>query len=570
MLLMPYGLSNFATVATQNYYFVDRTHYLEKLDNLGEKYIFFLRPRRFGKSLWVSLMQYYYGVQYKAKFSELFGKYYIGQHPTHYANQYLILCFDFSGIDTQTAESTYQGFLWKVKMGVEAFFADYPQYFSAEEKNQISALQNPEWLIGALFGSLKGKNAPNIYLLIDEYDHFANELLALNLSHFKDIMGKNGWVRKFYETIKTATRDGIVDRLFVTGVSPATLDSMTSGFNISSSLTMNISFHNMMGFVSTEVEAILQNIGISETELPYTMEQVRLWYDGYKMNKEAKEHLYNPDMVLYFAKEYISTGSYPEEMLDVNIASDYGKIRRIFEINNQEEERVPLLLEIVENGKISSPIVPRFNFELDFTQHDFLSLLFYMGMLSIEAPDFDGVILRTPNYVMKELYYKYYYKLLEERQLMPFATPKLRNAVLEMAKYGKVDSLKELLQAILLAHSNRDKANFSEKHIKTLFITLFYVSGIYLVDSEPETERKYMDVLLIGNIQYNIPYNYLFELKYIKKKSISAKELANVRQETIAQLEAYKSSPKVQNIANLQSYILIVVDKELKILEQII
>lgn len=256
-------------------------------------------------------------------------------------------------------------------------------------------------------------------------------------------------------------------------------------------------------------------------------------------------------------------------MLDVNIASDYGKIRSLFQIDNKEAEMADILTEIVENDRISSYIVDRFNFELDFEKTDFLSLLFYMGMLSIEEIDIGGVVLRTPNYVMKELYYKYYYRLLQEQKLIPFPSETAGDAVKEMAKYGKTDKLKAVIQAILLAHSTRDKANFSEKHIKTLFITLFYISGIYIVDSEPETERKYMDVLLIENKHYVIPHNYLFKLKYIKNKNISEEELVVFRQETKEQLISYRNSPKVQNVPDLRSYILIIVDAELRILEEI-
>ncbi len=568
MLKIPYGISNFAAIATENYYFVDRTHYLEKLDNLGEKYIFYLRPRRFGKSLWISIMQYYYGIEYQSQFTSLFGKYYIGQNPTPLANQYLILRFDFSRIDTRTPESSYFGFWVNVKMGVSDLMNTYSTYFTDTQKTEILNKAQPEVMLKELLKAVKATSPYKIYLLIDEYDHFANELLALNLTHFKEIVGRNGWVRKFYETIKTATGEGIVDRLFVTGVCPATLDSMTSGFNITSSLTLNASFHAMMGFKAYEVSAILENIGIQGEQLPAIMEQMRLWYDGFKICEDAKEHLYNPDMVLYFAKEYVSTGGYPRRMLDVNIASDYGKIKSIFEIDGKEAERVPLLEKIVSDGKISTKLVERFNFELGFGKQDFLSLLFYMGMLSIEDVDLDAVVLRTPNYVMRELYYEYYYKLLEDSKLAPVIMEDVKDAIRNMAKYKDLSGFKALVEGILAAHSIRDKANFSEKHIKTLIITLFYISEIYMVDSEPETNRNYMDILLVGRFQYKVPYNFLFELKYAKKAT--AEELEKLRQDAILQLTSYRNTPKVQNIERLHAFILIVVDKELRILEEIV
>jgi hypothetical protein len=579
MRKLPYGISNFAEIPKRDYFFADKTPFLAKLEDLGEKYIFFMRPRRFGKSLWISILQYYYGVQYKERFQELFGKYYIGKNPTENANSYLILRFDFSGIDTSTAEKTYLGFLSNVISGVIAFFSDYPVYFSKEQQDYILSQNSPEMLLKRLFDTLKGnKEIKPIYLLIDEYDHFANELLALNLTLFRDIVSKNGWVRKFYETIKTATGEGIVERMFVTGVSPATLDSMTSGFNIASNLTREAHFHEMFGFNEDEVIDLLENIGVSEAEMPFVKEQMKVWYDGFKVSKEAKTHIYNPDMVLYFGKAYSLNGGFPNKMLDDNIATDYGKIRSIFKIDNQENARLQVLKDLVEKGEVVTEIVSRFNFEMEFGQREFISLLFYMGMLSIESEEFGRTKLRIPNYVMKELYYQYFWQLLRESQLAPVSLDGVADVVYKLAKYQDIEPLKELINEILSEHSTRDKANFSEKHLKTLFITLFYISSIYIVDSEPETRQKYMDVLLLGRRQYNIPHDFLFELKYVKKPSkkqllaLGGEKiwLEEIRQNTMNQLNMYRNTPKCQNLDKLRSYILIVVNMKIAIFEEIL
>jgi hypothetical protein len=579
MRKLPYGISNFAEIPKRDYFFADKTPFLAKLEDLGEKYIFFLRPRRFGKSLWISLLQHYYGVQYKERFQELFGKYYIGKNPTENANNYLVLTFDFSGIDTSTADKTYQGFLQKVFYGIDSFLEDYKAFFTKEEAEKIVCKTSPESMIGTMFYTLKkASNRLPIYLLIDEYDHFANELLALNLTHFRDIVGKNGWVRKFYETIKTATREGIVERMFVTGVSPATLDSMTSGFNIAMNLTRNAQFHEMFGFNEAEMHSLLQNINVPEKEMPFTKEQMKVWYNGFKVAKEAKTHVYNPDMLLFFGCEYLSNGGFPSDMLDDNIATDYGKIRSIFQIENKEASRFQVLKDLVEKGEINAKIVSRFNFEMEFGQQEFISLLFYMGMLSIKEANFNAEILQMPNYVIKTLYYEYFYQLLREENLSNVPAYKVSEVVRDLARHNDVAPFAELINEILSEHSTRDKANFSEKHLKTLFITLFYISNIYIVDSEPETRQKYMDVLLIGRKQFNIPHDFLFELKYIKKPpkkvllELGGEKawLAQLRQDTVNQLNTYKNTPKCQNLDKLRSYILIVVNMKIAIFEQIV
>ncbi|MFN0200819.1 MAG: AAA family ATPase [Bacteroidia bacterium] len=585
MRKLPYGISNFAEIPKRDYFFADKTPFLHKLEDLGEKYIFLLRPRRFGKSLWISILQHYYGTQYKEKFQDLFGKYYVGKNPTENANNYLILCFDFSGIDTSTAESTYQGFLRKVLSGTHTFMVDYPNFFTKTQHKNILQQTTPEGTISSLFDALnEAKNALPVYLLIDEYDHFANELLALNLKHFRAIVGRNGWVRKFYETIKTATRDGLVERMFVTGVSPATLDSMTSGFNIASSLTRDPNFHEMFGFNESEVVDLLENVGVTQEKMPYTLEQMRAWYDGFKMNAKAKNHIYNPDMVLFFGKEYLSAGEFPDKMLDDNIATDYGKIRGIFQIENQEQKRVQVLKDLLEKGFVRTEIVSRFNFEMEFGQAEFISLLFYMGLLSIENQEFGRTQLKIPNYVIKALYFQYFYQLLRESELTPVSLDEVSEVVYQLAKYGDTDPLKELINNILAEHSLRDKANFSEKHLKTIFITLFYISNIYIVDSEPETKQKFMDILLLGRKDFKVPFNYLFELKYAKKPKKEEKNaaenadneefdekvwLTKLREETITQLNTYRNTEKVRNIENLRSYILIVADMKIAFFEEI-
>ncbi|MFN0201775.1 MAG: AAA family ATPase, partial [Bacteroidia bacterium] len=388
----------------------------------------------------------------------------------------------------------------------------------------------------------------------------------------------NGWVRKFYETIKTATGEGIVERMFVTGVSPATLDSMTSGFNIAKDLTRNVHFHEMFGFNEAEMVSLLENIGVPETDMSFVKEQMKVWYNGFKVSKEAKTHIYNPDMLLFFGGEYLSSGGFPNDMLDDNIATDYGKIRSIFQIDNKENSRVQVLKDLVEKGDVSAKVVSRFNFEMEFGQQEFISLLFYMGMLSIKAVDFNTEILQMPNYVIKTLYYEYFYQLLREENLSNVPAYKVGDVVRHLAKYNDVLPLTELINEILSEHSIRDKANFSEKHLKTLFITLFYISNIYIVDSEPETRQKYMDVLLLGRRQYNIPHDFLFELKYIKKPSkkqlteLGGEKvwLEQIRQATITQLNTYRNTPKCQNLDRLRSYILIVVNMKIAIFEQIV
>ena len=210
MLKLPYGVSNFAQLTEENYYFVDRTPYIAQLEQLNERYLFFLRPRRFGKSLFISMLQCYYGLEYTPHFADRFGQYAIGQQPTPLANRYLVLKLDFSRINTQTGESTFAGFLENVKQAVSHFLSVYREFYSEADCQYILSAEEPSIVLSRLFERTQnqqstGRHQHRIYVLVDEYDHFANELVAFRLDEFKTSVSRNGFVRKFYEAIKTAT-----------------------------------------------------------------------------------------------------------------------------------------------------------------------------------------------------------------------------------------------------------------------------------------------------------------------------------------------------------------------------
>jgi Predicted AAA-ATPase len=409
MIKIPYGESDFKGMIEGDYFYQDRTHFIETLEKWNSKFLIFLRPRRFGKSLFISTLHHYYGLEHKNDFQKLFGNLYIGQNPTEIANNYLVLRFDFSRIDTATHESTYQGFLSNVLYGTHLFLATYSQIFKKEDKKSILSERSPEAVIKAVFKILKGYQIDHkIYVMIDEYDHFANELLSFDITRFKSDVSSNGFVRKFYESIKTATGDGVVDRIFITGVSPITMDSLTSGFNISNNISLNPVFHDMMGFRHAEVEAILVKSDIPLKKIPETMSDLAQWYDGYRFCRVHDGPLFNPDMVMYFLREYSIDAQYPDVMLDMNVVSDYRKIKNIFKIGGDEDEKYELLEALVSKGYIDFPLTHLYNLEAEFTYDDFLSLLFYMGMLSFREEAEIGWRFEIPNYVIKKLYFEYF------------------------------------------------------------------------------------------------------------------------------------------------------------------
>ena len=567
MIKIGYGQSNFGIMVRDNFYYVDRTMYLEKLENLGSRFLFFLRPRRFGKSLFISLLEHYYGLEYKSQFTHLFGKYYIGSNPSPTANSFLILTFDFSGIDTSSLESTQKGFNQKVKKGIKQFEKSYQQLFPTNFFNKLLEIEKAEIVVDGLFTEVQNLSH-KIYLLIDEYDHFTNELISFNLENFKSIVSRNGFVRKFYETIKTATRDGAVERIFVTGVSPVTVDSLTSGFNIATQITLDPHFHNMMGFTKAEVTDILRGIEVEEKDFPEFMIDLKSWYDGYLFNRKVTERLYNSDMVLYFANYYSQYKEYPEKMLDDNIASDFSKIRKIFRIGGFENEKLHILDKLIRGEKVLFPLTSMFSFEKkNFPTEDLLSLLFYMGFLTIKKMWGDKYEMEMPNKVIRDIYFDYFLQIMEERAQTNRDLYTLGTALDELIWENNPRPILEVLAVTLRNLTHRDFRNMDEKHIQAMFFSYLNLSKMYNTKSEYESEKKYYDIVMLETPIAEAKYEFIFEFKYERKAGET--RIETISENAKSQMQKYLSSRELSNRPKMKAWVVVVVGDEIETCQEV-
>ncbi|MFN0204601.1 MAG: AAA family ATPase [Bacteroidia bacterium] len=567
MIRIGYGQSNFESMVEGNFHYVDRTHYIAHLESIGPQFLFFLRPRRFGKSLWISTLEYYYGQQYAEKFDFLFRKYYIGKNPTPLKNSYLILRFDFSGIDTTGIENTEKGFLMRVKQGVENFVKSYPQFFTEEKTAEWFTLDRSEAVINKLFSAVK-METQKIYLLIDEYDHFTNELVSFNLEGFKKIVSRNGFVRKFYETIKTATGEGIISRIFVTGVSPVTVDSLTSGFNISTNISLDLNCHNLMGFTEAEVADILRGVGAKEENMPKLMRDMKKWYNGYLFHYEVVERLYNSDMVLYFANFYVQYQKYPQRMLDINIASDYSKVRKIFRIGGFENDKLKVLEKLIRGEKVLLFLTDQFSFEkAGFPTEDMLSLLFYMGFLTIKRNFGDKYELMMPNKVIRDIYFDYFLQVMEERAQTNRDLFDLGNALDELIWENNPRPILEVLEVALKALTNRDFGNMDEKHVQAMFFSYLNLSKMYEVKSEYESSKQYFDILMLETPIAEAQYEFIFEFKYEKKAE--EKRVATVLEEAKTQMLGYLAKSEITHHPKMKAWVIVVVGDKVEQCEEV-
>jgi len=561
---LPYGQSNFLNVATQCYY-VDRTQYIEVLEQQANPFLFFLRPRKFGKSLFISMLEYYYGLQHQKDFGRIFGKYYIGQHPTPAANSYLVLTLDFSGIQTDSKSMVYQQFTAKVRNSVKEFFSAYSEYFHPSVREGLDAINAPNLLLDHLATAIKDSLPERkLYILIDEYDHFANELIAFHLEDFKEIVGRNGFVRKFFETIKEESRNGLVERMFATGVSPITLDSLTSGFNIAEKIGTELEFHNMMGFTEAESVDLLAFTGVPQADIPAMIADLSSWYDGYLFHPDADAHLYNPNMLIYFANAWQRHNKYPEKLLDDNIASDYGKIRRLLGVGG-EEMSLSILEDVLSQDSVRANLTGMFSFDRDWTRDDYTSLLYYLGVLTIRGRALGGGwAFAVPNYVIKQLYYEYFAETLRLRADLKISMYEaIKDAVVALSVDNDAQPFIAVVEQVLGRLSNRDaRAGFGENQIKAIFAALLTPSEVYLVRSEPEANQRYVDLLCTGLPEVRINWNFAFELKYLKKSE--AKLLKAKAEEARTQLESYLQTEDLHRIPNLAAYAIVFVGPKAK------
>ena len=476
-LKMPYGISNYEKIINDGYYYVDKTMYIEKLENLPETNIMFLRPRKFGKTLFTSVLENYYDKNKIDSFEKLYGNTYIGKNPTKLKNSYCILRFNFSGIDTSTEEATIRGFKKEVASSIEVFINRYNLEFHVNKEDEA------ENILDNLFKSFYiQKPQDKIYVIIDEYDHFANELLGFNPEQFRGLVSKNGKVRKWYEILKKGT-ETVVDRIFITGVAPITLDSLTSGFNIGTDITQDEEFNEMIGFTEEELKEILKNKEISLKEQEKIIPIMKENYDGYKFCLKAKNQIYNSNMCLYFLSRYIRLGEIPDKLIDTNIASDYSKIGKMLDLC-KGENRLEILRKTVQGEPIVNTIVEKFNPAIEFTENDMISMLYYLGYLTISGEDLGKPELTIPNKVMKEIYANYFMQIMEEEANFKIDNTTNNEILREIAKEGKIDKMVETLKIYLNNLSNRDLIKFDEKYIKLIFYCIAMNIKAYSTKSE--------------------------------------------------------------------------------------
>ncbi len=527
---IPYGISDYHAIRTENYYYVDKTMYLQEIENAG-KYLFFIRPRRFGKSLFLSVMEGYYDILTVDKFELYFRGTKVYNNPTAEKNSYLILKLNFSAVDPDL-RWVEDSFLNNIRGEARLFISRYNKILKIEGDKITENLYNlkspPDILKNIV--DLTKQSGHKLFVIIDEYDNFANTILSTRGGYeYQKLTHGEGFFRAFFNFIKAGTTglEASIARLFVTGVSPITMDDVTSGFNIGENISLDEKFSQMLGFDENAVIELIsyyKNAGLIKHETEYLMDIMNRWYNNYQFAKNAYEKLFNPDMILYFLKQYFKTLTIPDDLIDRNVRIDYGKLRHLIVIDSGDYKlpngNFSKLKEIIEEGEIASNIVKGFPVEEMATIDNFISLLFYFGLLTIKGIERDKLKLSIPNETIKRLYYDYLERGYKETDIFNLDLYKYSRLMSNMAYDGEWRPLFEYITTRMQESMSLRDLITGEKSIQAFLNVYLGLSNLYIIHSEKELSKGYADLLMEPFIaRYDgMKYSYLLEIKYIKRE----------------------------------------------------
>lgn len=555
---VPYGVADFATVIEQNLYYVDKTMFIPELEKQPRN-LFFIRPRRFGKSIFLSMLYSYYDCTQSHKFLSLFGNLWIGQHPTPLQGKYQVLFLDFSQItgNIDKLETKFNSYL---SINLDAFVRQYSEYYQAEME-EILAQEDFEEKMELIFKAAKAHQY-HLYLIIDEYDNFTNVILnerGENVYHA--ITHADGFYRDVFKKFK-----GNFERIFMMGVSPVTLDDVTSGFNIGWNISIKPEFDEMLGFSTTDVVEMFTyykehgSIPV-DSDIDAIVNDMKPWYDNYCFAEEAlkkKTRMFNCDMVLYYLRNYMDNGCSPRQMIDPNTRTDYGKMKKLLQFDKLDGERKGIIRKIAEEEQIVTQLYESFSAYQIPKAEIFPSLLFYYGMLTIKGTRGSKLILGIPNNNVRKQYYGY---LEEEYQAKAYVdVNQLTDYYYDMAYDGKwEEGLRFMADAYAKVSSVRDGIE-AERNLQGFFMAYLNLNDYYITAPELELNHGYCDFFLLPDLtHYASQHSYILELKVLSKKDFSAivegeftedgKPMTKAEKqwrEALDQIHQYAEAPRVE------------------------
>ncbi len=528
--MLPYGISDFRRVKLEKYYYIDKTHFIPKIEE-QPPFIFLIRPRRFGKSLFLNMLAFYYDIFYKDEFEAVFHDCYIYQNPTREKNNYHILKFDFSSVSTKGDIDDNFSFICNSDM--QFFINKYRLNITIDPT--LSAHKN----LKTIFDGCKELNIP-IYVMIDEYDNFINNLLMHNQTDYKKLVSSKSEAiyKEFFKLLKAGTSDNAssIKKMFITGVSPLAMYDVTSGSNIGTNITNDYSFNDAVGVTKEELTQLLEHYSLEKSNSL----NIDDWYNHYRFNERIKDTIYNTDMILYYVKSLILTGEPPRNMVDLNVRTDYSKLRYLVYTNQKLNGNFSILQELFGKGYITAlELKDSFSaFELR-KSNNFISLLYYLGLITIDKYYRGRLYFKIPNQTIQRIMAEYIQQALEESEIFDIDLSAFKDTINEFAYDGSLNVFHYLANEIKERSKVRDYIS-GESFVKGFFTAYLGLSPYYGVLTEQERNKGFVDIYLkkAPNIEDEI-IEGLIELKYIPKSKFSQEELNKQIKQAKEQLEQY-------------------------------
>lgn len=529
---IPYGISDFSRLIDQDYYYVDKTHFLPQIEEIAN-YIFLIRPRRFGKSVFLTMMRAYYDISQRERFEERFGNLWIGKHPTKLQGIYQMLYFDFSkaNLGRGSLEDNFNDYCC---IQLNDFFKTYEDYYRGEDLEKVIASTEASVKLQWLEATAR-RLGHLLYLIIDEYDNYTNVILSeQGKDVFRELTHASGFYREYFKQFK-----GMFERTFMMGVSPVTLDDLSSGYNIDWNISVDPHFNMMMGFSETDVRQMFgyyQEMGMLEGDIDAMIEEMRPWYNNYcfaKASLKTDPKMFNCDMTLYYLRNRVNFNAAPKEMVDKNIRTDYSKLKMLARLDRESagsDNRMGTIEEIAAKGEILVNLHTSFPAEKVAQTDNFRSLLYYYGLLTMCGTRGDRIIMCIPNNCVREQYFGFlreYYQQHSEILL-----PHLKDLIDDMAFDGRWKPLFEYIARTYRENSAVRDAIEGERNLQGFFKAFLALASYYLVHPELEMNYGYCNFFLLPDRQRypDTAHSYILELKYASRTANEAELLAQAEE----------------------------------------
>ena len=544
---VPYGWADFEAMRRERTLYVDKTRFLHELER--ERFAFLIRPRRFGKSCWVALLESYYDRNRGANFEEIFAGTDIARQPTPNRHRYVILRFDFSAFD-DTLETLRERFETYCLIALRYALEDNQDLFPAPVIERILSHPGIDGKLNDLFRYSARHHIP-LYVLIDEYDSFANTILAhRGAQAYQSFTHGGGFYRSFFATLKAGTENGSVERLFVTGVSPVTMDDVTSGFNIGANLSLRAEFNEMLGFTEDEVRRMVEtyrNLGVFDQDVETSLDTMREWYNGYRFAKTAQGIVYNTDMVLHYLKHSVPNKRGPDNLIDSNVRIDYGKLRHLLLTGRQLNGNFDLLRHVIAEGRAHGDIVESFPLARLTDRENFVSLLHYFGLLSIRDVVAGVPRLGIPNQTVRRLTYGYLRDAYRDVGVFSLNLVEFDRLTRGMALEGDWRPAVERLYRAAAEHTGVRDYIQGEKVLQGFLAAYLSAAEYFVFYTEQELAKGYADIVLVP-LEARYPgmrHGFVIELKYLSRNPETEARVTATAAEAVSQLRRYLADERL-------------------------